>query len=475
MRSAGWFVQCAVLAGFLAGCGQGREPVPPDRAEFLARTWPCNVVVVLLDAARADRFGYRGYERPTTPNIDALAERSVIFEQAYAQASGTANSVYSFFTSRYPVFESVPDLKGQNAIFLGDEAFTLVEALAARHPNRLLLSTNPFVRAQLGYAQGATEVIEDWKPEPGQDRGKTPEYAKRVTGPALEWMRAHADDGFFAYLHYLEPHEPYQPPEPYLSRLAREPRRYGMGFAPTLRKLGKRVPQPAVIEVVSDLYDGNLAYVDAHVGTLVDSLRTEGLLEKTIIVLISDHGEAFWEHGRRGHGHAPYEELVHVPFLVYLPTVPELAGTRVAEPVELVDLMPTLLELMGVPAESLDLVGRSLVDAMLAGRGDPDRAIHSRSNRTTKPVYSIRLGSWKWLFHVESGDQELYDLRADPGEQVDLVAADSADSLVLNRMRERFHAWIAGGEQPDSLASPVDNQMMDEATIEALRSLGYID
>lgn len=478
MRGLSPILLLAFCVPFLPGCGGGGERVPASRDELLAKTWPCDVVVVLLDAARADRFGYQGHQRATTPNIDALAAQSVVFEQAYAQASGTANSVYSFFTSRYPVFESVPDLRGQNAIFLGDDAYTLMEAMAERHPARLMLSTNPFVRAQLGYAQGATTVIEDWEPEPGQDQGKSPKYAERVTGPGMAWIRENHRDGFFAYLHYMEPHEPYMPPEPFLTRFGGEnPRHRNLGLAKSLRVLGQQPspPESRTVDIVSDLYDANLAYVDSHVGALVDSLRTEGLLEKTIIALISDHGEAFWEHDKRGHGHTPYEELIRVPMFIYLPTLPGLAGRRISEPVELVDLMPTLLDLMGIPVQSMDLVGRSLVDVMLEGEGDPERLIHSRSNRTAQPVYAVRRGQWKWMFDIGSGRQELYDLGVDPGEQVDLVAAGGADEGLLEEFRSHFRVWLEGGELPGQLASPVDNQMMDEAMIESLRSLGYID
>ena len=338
-----------------------------------------------------------------------------------------------------------------------------------------MLSTNPFVREYLGFTQGATEVVEDWMAEPGQDQGRPPRYAERVTQPGLDWIRKHADEGFFAYLHYIEPHEPYQPPDPFVKRLSRGKPQPQFGRQKTLRQLGQRTPQKRIINWVSDLYDANLAYVDSHVGALVDSLRTNDLLDETIIVLISDHGEAFWEHGRRGHGHAPYQELIQVPFFIYLPTAPELAGTRISEPVELVDLMPTLLDLMGQPVASMDIVGRSLVDVMLEGKGDPERMIHARSNRTSDPVYSLQQGTWKWMIRPETGEQELYDLSTDPRERIDLVASGEADEAILDGFRERFRVWIAGGETERLQASPVDNQMMDEAMIESLRSLGYID
>lgn len=464
-----------VFAVSWTGCGPASTPDELVREDLLARAWPCNVLVVLLDAARADHFGHLGYERPTTPNIDRLAAESIVFEQAYVQATGTANSIYSMFTSRYPVFEAVPDLVGQNAIFLGDEATTWLEALSERHPHRLVLSTNAFVREQLGLTQGATEVIEDWRPPAQERRGESPLYATRATQPALEWIEAHADDGFVAYLHYLEPHEPYLPPEPFLSRFAGENPRTQLGETKRLRRIAQRTPQPVMVDAIRDLYDGNLAYVDSHVGALMDSLRTRGILDDTIVVIVSDHGEAFWEHGQRGHGHTPYEELIRVPLIVHLPTVPELAGTRIAEPVELVDLMPTLMDLMGVPLETHELVGRSLVDAMLAGRADPERTIHARSNRTKDPVYALRRGNWKWLIHSADGQQELYDLSIDPGETTDLVAAGSADAQLLESFHAAFRDWLSGDGSAADDTTPVDNRAMDPEVIESLRSLGYID
>jgi len=463
-----------LLAG-LMGCESSPAPERFEREDLLARTWPCNVLVVLLDAARADHFGYLGYDRPTTPNIDRLAAESIVFEQAYVQATGTANSIYSMFTSRYPVFEAVPDLVGQNAIFLADEATTWLEVLSERHPHRLVLSTNAFVRERLGLTQGATDVIEDWRPPARERRGEPPLYATRVTEPALAWIDAHADEGFVAYLHYLEPHEPYLPPEPFLSRFAGDSPRTQLGQTKRLRQLARRTPQPLMVDAVRDLYDGNLAYVDSHVGALMDSLRTRGVLDDTIVVLVSDHGEAFWEHGRRGHGHAPYEELIRVPLIVHLPTVPELAGTRIAEPVEFVDLMPTLMDLMGVPLETHELAGRSWVDVMIAGLGDPERTIHARSNRTKNPVYALRRGGWKWLMHSVDGREELYDLATDPGETLDLVAAGTADPDLLEGFHGAFRDWISGEGLPADATTPVDNRAMDPEVIESLRSLGYID
>ena len=474
MRSRA-LVALLLAATLTGGCGGSTTTGELDRDALVARTWSYDVLVVLVDAARADHFGFLGHDRPTTPNIDRLAAESVIFEQAYAQATGTANSVYSFLTSRYPIFETVPDLVGQNAIFLSDEATTLMEILSSRHPHRLVLSTNPFVREHLGMTQGATEVVEDWRPSAAERSGRPPLYAERVTGPALDWIDAHANEGFFAYLHYLEPHEPYTPPEPFVSRFAGEDASTRFGRTQILRQLGQRTPQREIVDRVRDLYDANLAYVDSHVGALVDSLRGRGVLDETILVLTSDHGEAFWEHGRRGHGHAPYEELVRVPLLIRVPGVPEWEGRRIAEPVELVDLLPTLMDLLGLPVDSRQLVGRSLVDAMIAGRADPDRMVHARSNRTVDPVYALRRGDWKWLVHSRDGRQELYDLAADPGETTDLVAAGGADDALLEEFHGAFGRWLRGEHVEAGAASPVDNRQMDADVIESLRSLGYIE
>lgn len=462
----GW--SALALLGSIA-CSPGNDP-EPDRSA-LDQTWSYDVVIVLLDAAAASHFQTHGYDRSTTPRIAALAEESVVFERAYAQASGTALSVYSLFTSHYPVFEQVPSLVGQNIVYLEESAVTLTEALAPRYRARLMISTNPFVTEHLGYLQGATLAVEDWRPTFEEKRAEPPRYAERVTGPFLDWVDSAATDPYFAYLHYIEPHAPYLPPGVFRENLARGESQPVRGTMKFLRQLGQRRPPDRVCENIVDLYDANLAYVDSHVGALVDSLRARDRWDRTILALLSDHGEAFWEHGTKGHGGVPYEELVHVPLLL---RIPGSAARRVPDPVELVDLFPTLLELAGIPDEYPGRVGRSLLPLALGeGSGRDDRVIHMRSNRTKKPVYALREGRYKWFLFVSEQRHELYDLGADPGEQNDLVAAGRAPRAVMERFEMLFTQWLRSAEA--QTGGSIDESALDEEMIESLRSLGYVE
>lgn len=453
----------------LMGCAaqEDHEPDPP----VLDQSWSYDVVVVLLDAAAAPHLQIHGYDRPTTPRILELATESVVFERAYAQASGTALSVYSLFTSRYPVFEKVPSLVGQNIVYLEEDAVTLAEALAPRYAARLMLSTNPFVTEHLGYLQGATHAVEDWRPTFEEKRAQPPLYAERVTGPFLDWVDTAASDPYFAYLHYIEPHAPYLPPDAFRRKLARGESRPVRGTMNFLRQLGQRRPPDRVCDNIVDLYDGNLAYVDSHVGALVDSLRARDRWDRTVLVLLSDHGEGFWQHGTKGHGGVPYEEVVHVPLLLRIPGV---EARRVSDPVELVDLLPTLLELAGIPDEDPERVGRSLLPLALGQtQATENRVIHMRSNRTKAPVYALREGRYKWLLFVNERRHELYDLQTDPGEKEDLVAAGRAPRRIMDRFEAVFAEWLRSGEAQRS--GSIDESALNEEMIESLRSLGYVE
>jgi arylsulfatase A-like enzyme len=315
-------------------------------------------------------------------------------------------------------------------------------------------------------------MFEDWDVLPG-GRAENPPYATRVPPLALPWIHEKRDEGYFAYLHYLEPHAPYMPPEPYLSRLARREPDVTLGSMVSLRNMDG--PQPIEIrERVIDLYDGNLAYIDNEVGALVDTLRAWGEWDRTIFVLMSDHGEAFWQHGAKGHGGVPHEELVKVPLLLRIPGFPELAGTRIHNPVELVDLMPTLVELCGAPSEGLSMVGRSWVPALVGESKDEEpRLIHMRSNRTRRPTFALRYGPWKWIYKLQKDRQHLFDLRSDPGEQRDLLAADADPPDLPVDFPALFREWMDASA--GDVSGPVSEDQIDERMLESLRSLGYID
>jgi arylsulfatase A-like enzyme len=469
---------------FVSGCWS-RDLASPDRIsrkDLLAAASEYNILVILLDTAAAGHFGFMGYDRPTSPNLDRIAAESVVFEQAYSQATGTPVSVYSLFTSRYPVFEQGAGVRslqeperpyGDDAFFVPKRATTLAEAMARRFPHRLAVSCNAFVSRKLGYGQGFTSFYEEWKKTGGREN-KRP-WGGRIARRALPWMTEHRNEGFFAYLHYIEPHAPYLPPEPHLSRLARRPPRLELANPAFWQEKGWR-PTPELKEGLIDLYDGLLSYVDAEVGKIADALRADGSWERTIFALVSDHGEGFWQHGLTGHGGLPHEELVWVPFLLRIPGIPQLAGKRIAAPVELADLMPTLLELAGVRTDDLDFAGRSLVRLLLAEapprEEDMSRLVHMRSHSANVKAYAMRRGRFKWFYFIDGGRVELYDLEEDPGEAHDLLAEGEIPPEAVE-FPERLREWLAQDDEEGGRW--VKQRHLDLEAREALQALGYIE
>lgn len=459
------------LAGLLlltACAGGGVEPLP-TRDALRAAVAEHDLVVVLLDAAAAGHFGHLGHERATTPHIDAIARESVVFERAYAQASATPLSVHSMLSSRYPPRAGAPTLGGEVVFEVPASAHMLPEVLGELFGARLGVSGNNWIARNFGFDQGFTDFVELWDTEQVPDAGvPLAERMGQVFGP---WYARHDGQRRFAYLHYLEPHEPYLPPEPYYSRFEADAGRSIDGSRASLVNFKHRRPRPRQARNIEGLYDGHLAYVDAQVGELVDGLREAGRWDSTIFVLVSDHGEAFWQHGKWGHGLHVYEEYVHVPFLLRVPGFDALEGRRIARPVELVDLLPTLMDLLGRPAGWIAPEGESLVGLVLGEEPEgPPRAFF-RNSTAAGLEFGARGERYKWVLKLDEGVEELYDLAEDPGEQRDLSAVEPLPPAAVALKRE-LGEWIRR-PAPDARGSVVGVDSLGAEVEEQLRALGY--
>ncbi|MBU0742497.1 sulfatase-like hydrolase/transferase [bacterium] len=480
-----FFVAPALVACLLAstGCGSGGDGGDPARQAIDAVvevTSRQNIIIILLDAAGAKHFSFYGYDRETTPYLSALARESVVFENAYAQASGTMLSVFSYFTSRYPVFGDDVNITRETLLKIPPEMTTMAEVMARRYDHRLGFTCNTWLKSELGHGQGFTEFHHLW------DLPTELLLAADERGPAdvlmiahtLEWMKERAQDGFFAYLHFMIPHSPYRPPEPFCSLFTRGPCDKRLGSVDFLNGLQGTRPAPEQAEDIEALYDASLTFIDYALGAMIRKMQAEGVWDDTIFILMSDHGEAFWEHGtHHGHGGIAYEEVVRVPLVVHIPGLPDLAGRRIAQPVELVDLLPTLMELQGIPRDTLQLAGRSLVP-LLAGvqsadAGQPPR-IFSQTNRRIPPIFAWYEGDLKLLWEEGGEDLELYDLGTDPGERVNLIGTGDHDD-VAGRLWAELRSFLAQGGAHGAAAEILPVETLDEASRQRLRSLGYID
>ena len=395
-----------------------------------------NVLFVSLDTLRADHLGTYGWKRPTSPNFDAFAAKSVVFEQAQSSSSWTLPSLATLMTSLLPSTHRCE----KDSSRLDPGYTTLAEILREAGYDTAIVASHLFMNAGHGLQQGFTRVdtriIQD-------DFAIT---SPDVTDWGVAWLedKAAAADGvpWFLWLHYFDPHAPF---------LVHDGISEAFGTSTDLEK-----------------YDGEIAFTDRHLGRLFEAFERLGFAEDTIVVLVADHGEEFGEHGYQGHGYNLHEEVVHVPLVL---RAPGIAPRRVPDVVPTVDVMPTLLELCGAKAQN-DVEGRSLSPLL---RGEPDAQREACSEVRWKFDYdikSLRRTTWKYIdSHQREVDAELlYDHAVDPGEKKNLLGSEPARSADLRsglRARlERARVLGAGYERHATSDLP-------PSEVERLQGLGY--
>jgi arylsulfatase A-like enzyme len=448
---------------FLAACGSGE---PAEVPEYRTAAEGKNLVMVLMDAAAWAHFGYNGYDRETTPNVDALARESIIFDQAYAPAASTAHSVYGLLTSLHSFIAEEAGLRGEreDPFRVTETTQLMPEMLAPRFEHRSGLSGNAWFGPDFGLDRGFTRFDGSW------DAAAVPDSSKRAGGRILdlflEDLALWGEGPSFSYVHFLEPHTPYTPPD----RFARQfhPTAADSIDASARALLRWRVETPPVArqEMTRALYDANLAYVDSLVGELVNALKASGRWEDTILVFTADHGEAFWQHGVYGHGRHIYDEFVKIPLLIRIPGMESLAGRRVSEVVSLKDLLPTYLDLLSLKVPE-HLEGKSLLRLIAREKeGFEQRIVFTRGTHGDAPEFGMRYGRYKWVYRVYEGKYLLFDMVADPGELNDL--SDRPIPRELREVRKEIAKWIATGT---GRIEAVDD--LDPATEERLKAIGY--
>lgn len=509
---AGLWVACAlvtVVFSLARGRSRGLAAANSPAAAGTGQTRP-NIVILSIDALRADHVGCYGYEKDTTPQIDALAERGIRFENAVSQAPWTLPSFASMFTSLYPTELDIPgaertisDLRG---VKLDPLRTTLAEALHDEGYHTQAVVTNPWLDPSFGFDQGFDSYIRvDKSPTsfsrldglfliqlsrrffpPGYNAlrslheriwgrsGKgwdTP--AEVVNEYALEWLQGRPREPFFLWVHYIDTHAPYDPPARYMPEVEgiSEARfNYLRRAFNQLLDDSARV-RPADNRTLIALYDGEARGADEAVGQIVAQLERDGLLDRTIVVLTADHGEEFRDHGGFVHGHSLYQELVHVPLIVAGPEGLLGQPRVVSGTAGLIDLMPTLLTLAGAtPPPGLE--GHDLLAAASEGGASCQRYTYAEGLNFGPEREMIQTCDYKLILDPYTGDVELYDLQADPTEQVD-VGADRPE--VVQTLRDELIAWLDRAEQvaAELPRSEAGGANADASLLEELRQGGY--
>jgi arylsulfatase A-like enzyme len=439
----------ATIAGLLAlgavlSCGGEKKPL--------------NVVLVGIDTLRPDHLHCYGYDRETSPNIDEFAARGVLFENTMSQAPWTAPSFATILTSLYPSQHGSMDV--------GSRIRTTVPTLATMLKER-------------GYATGAVINAPALKPEFGLNRGfdsydMTPldgRIGDGTTRDALAWIDANKDGPFFMFVHYFDPHLPYAPPPGYDDLFhpgykgpIKNP--FDMDqFTRTRERLFEEMKNLSADDwaEIIDLYDGEIVYVDKAFGDLMTGLRERGLLDKTVVIVLSDHGEEFFEHGGFEHGHTLYNELIRVPLIISAPGIAR-EGARVKNQVRLLDVTPTVFDLLGFDAmpyfEGVSLVPYLTGEGTVANGADkllPSYMAFAEAIRLGPERKALTSLPNKLIYNVITTGSEFYNLEDDPGESRNLASTAGLTTLALLEatlfhtildIDETWYVEMASGDKP---------------------------
>jgi arylsulfatase A-like enzyme/cytochrome c-type biogenesis protein CcmH/NrfG len=426
---------CVVALVILGSCKSSDNKTAPA-SEGVSPQRQLNLVLVTIDTLRADRLGCYGYSKIETPNLDKFARKGVLFENAVSQSPLTPPSHASMFTGMYPTVHKVRNTGG---FILKPSNTTLAEILQQQGWETAAFVGASVLKKRFGFDQGFA-VYDDQMPEPDAS-GMASDYPERPAGEvvdrAIGWLDSQSGKPFFVWVHVFDPHTPYNPPSPFREKYRGRP------------------------------YDGEVAYTDQQLGRLFEALERKSPPQNTLIAVLSDHGESLSEHGEYTHGVFLYDSTLRIPFMMAGPGVP--AGLRVKQQARTIDLLPTLLELMGGKAPQ-GVQGTSLAPAF-AGKDAATKYSYAETlfpkvNMGWAELRGIRTNRWKY---IRAPRPELYDLVQDPTETTNVIASHSTE---VQELEAQLKAVTASGGSQGS--EKVETALVDRRTMEQLKSLGYL-
>lgn len=432
-------------SGLLTGSRRGR----PD------------IVLITLDAARRDHFSSYGYSRPTTPNIDLFAEESLVFTNAFALVPNTRQSVPTMVTGLSFINHQVIT-KGS---MLADEATTLAEYLNGAGYRTACITATPNNSRSLATDQGYEEFFELWT-ELSKEESIDPHV---LSARAVDWLDQNQTTGpIHLQLHFVPPHTPYRPASPYdlFTRANYEGPFNGFPRSILRNAEGRKEPSTTDLHHVIASYDGNLRAADDAVERVISALRKRPNWTDTVVLVTSDHGEAFFEHRRMGHNSTVYDEMLQVPFILRLPPGMATANIRLDRLATLADIVPTLLAAASLQPD-VPLDGINLLAEYRPTQGADERTFAAKTAHL-RPTRCLRSSRWKVIIS-NSGRGELYDLENDPQEHTNLSFANRPAFLEKGRLLTRrfLSAPLLPKRIQDTDFSETDREM--------LKALGYVD
>ncbi len=403
--------------------------------------------MIALDTLRADHLGIYGYGKPTSLNLDKFAKKSIIFENFYAPAIPTQPSFTTLFTGQYSLTHRIISHGGK--IDINPESPWL-----------------PYIMVENGYLTCAVDNLAGMKHWflRGYEFYTNPSISRKymqivkaedITKRAIEWLKNYHKNKFFLFLHYWDPHTPYIPPENLISHFYPESKDpfhgknkkmeefyktpHGKAWSKTwLRKNGKLIKDPKYVEA---LYDAEIRYMDNWLGKLFKFLQEEGILEDTMIIIFSDHGEIMYHHPGFFDHHGLYEETIHCPLILY---VPGIRPKRVKHLAQHIDVAPTLLELLALPPDE-KMEGKSLTGYIKDKMEKPLYNALFTQECSYQAKWAIRTPNYKLILSRRRYDihglppLELYDLKSDPREQKNIAFENK---VITDKLKNQLEEWI---------------------------------
>jgi len=420
---------CLIAAALLASCTSHKSAQAPQAARFQ----PLNVFVVTIDTLRPDHLHCYGYANIQTPNLDALAQRGVLFENAVAQAPLTPPSHASIFTGQYPTVHHVRNTGG---FILPSSSRPLARILQEQGWDTAAFVSSAVLKKVIGFNNGF-DLYDDQMPRQG-NKEEFGEDAERRGGDtvdrAVHWLSRQSGKPYFLWVHLYDPHLPYDPPDFFKQKYRGRP------------------------------YDGEIAYTDQQLGRLLEAVGKKAPAGKTIIAVLSDHGESLSEHGEFTHGVFLYDATLRIPFLMSGTGIP--AGSRVKQQVRSIDFLPTLLALLGGKPPA-NIQGVNLVPAFSGKTVDTaisyEETLYPKLALGWAELRGIRTNRWKY---IRAPKPELYDLAQDPKETTNVLREHPAE---VERLSAQLTDVVGNGG-----SEKVEAKMVDERQMAQLRSLGYL-
>lgn len=438
-----------------------------------------NVLLIGVETLRADHVSCLGYSRNTTPTLDELAEEGVLFTRAIATSGWTVPSVMSVLTSLYPGIHKTTSSVNR----VPEEIHTLAEILKENNYQTAAFISNPSMDKNLGFRDGfdlyddfsvgmvidldifGNEEKVDWH----LGRSMT---SKAISNAATNWLKNNREQPFFMFAFFFDPHYDYTPPAPF-DRVF-DPNYMGFVDGRGITSI-QTEPARRDLEHIKALYDGEILYTDGYISKLLDSFREYGILDETLVVVFGDHGDEFFEHGSMAHGHSLYNELIHVPLILRRPgIIPR--DREVGALVSQVDIMPTILDYLGIEYSDF-MQGGSLKSVIEGHKESLHDIVFAELGAVKDKILAAAISEkLKFILDLRTGDKELFDLEADPNEQVNIykeklsadagkIAIESELNLMLDDNRTKSKKFFG-----DNLHKVEP----DEGQLKALKALGYL-